>query len=45
VTTRLLLVRHGQTEYNAEVRFMGQMDIPLDEIGRLRLRPWQAVEQ
>ena len=36
MTTRLLLVRHGQTEYNAEVRFMGQMDIPLDEIGRLQ---------
>jgi broad specificity phosphatase PhoE len=36
MTTRLLLVRHGQTEYNAEVRFMGQMDIPLDGIGRLQ---------
>src|SRR5512145_967201 len=34
MTTRLLLVRHGQTAYNAEVRFMGQLDIPLDEIGR-----------
>jgi probable phosphoglycerate mutase len=34
MTTRLLLVRHGQTAFNAEVRFMGQLDIPLDEIGR-----------
>lgn len=34
MTTRLLLVRHGQTAYNAEVRFMGQLDIPLDAIGR-----------
>jgi broad specificity phosphatase PhoE len=34
MTTRLILVRHGQTAYNAEVRFMGQLDIPLDEIGR-----------
>jgi len=32
--TRLLLVRHGQTAYNAQVRFMGQLDIPLDETGR-----------
>jgi broad specificity phosphatase PhoE len=36
MTTRLLLVRHGQTAYNAEVRFMGQLDIPLDEVGRLQ---------
>jgi probable phosphoglycerate mutase len=34
MSTRLLLVRHGQTAYNAEVRFMGQLDIPLDETGR-----------
>ena len=33
MTTRLILVRHGQTSYNAEVRFMGQLDVPLDEIG------------
>jgi alpha-ribazole phosphatase/probable phosphoglycerate mutase len=38
MTTRLLLVRHGQTAYNAEVRFMGQLDIPMDEIGRLQAR-------
>ena len=36
MTTRLLLVRHGQTAYNAEVRFMGQLDIPLDAIGRVQ---------
>jgi len=36
MTTRLLLVRHGQTAYNAEVRFMGQLDIPMDEIGRVQ---------
>ncbi len=36
MTTRLILVRHGQTAYNAEVRFMGQLDIPLDEIGRVQ---------
>lgn len=42
MTTRLILVRHGQTAYNAEVRFMGQLDIPLDEIGRAQA---QAVAQ
>jgi broad specificity phosphatase PhoE len=31
MSTRLLLVRHGRTAYNAEVRFMGQLDIPMDE--------------
>jgi broad specificity phosphatase PhoE len=36
VTTRLILVRHGQTAYNAEVRFMGQLDVPMDEIGRVQ---------
>ncbi len=38
MTTRLLLVRHGQTAYNAEVRFMGQLDVPLDETGRAQAR-------
>lgn len=34
---RLLLWRHGRTAYNAEARLQGQVDIPLDDIGR-----WQA---
>ncbi len=34
MNTRLLLVRHGETAWNAEGRFMGQLDIPLDETGR-----------
>lgn len=30
---RVLLLRHGRTAYNAEARFQGQVDIPLDEVG------------
>lgn len=32
-TTRICLVRHGETEWNAERRIQGQIDIELNEIG------------
>jgi probable phosphoglycerate mutase len=32
--TRLLLVRHGQSEWNAESRWQGQADPPLTDLGR-----------
>ena len=31
---RILLVRHGQSEWNAEGRWQGQADIPLSDLGR-----------
>jgi broad specificity phosphatase PhoE len=33
-TRRVILLRHGRTEWNATGRFQGQLDSPLDAIGR-----------
>jgi len=40
--TRIVLVRHGQTEWNKEERFRGRVDIDLDEVG---LRQAKAVAE
>jgi probable phosphoglycerate mutase len=33
---RVLLLRHGRTAWNAQRRFQGQSDPPLDEVGRMQ---------
>ena len=32
--TKICMVRHGETAWNAEGRVQGQLDIPLNEVGR-----------
>lgn len=47
MTTTVLLVRHGQTDWNATGRWQGHTNVPLNEVGRrqaealaLRLSSW-----
>jgi probable phosphoglycerate mutase len=36
MTTRLCVVRHGETAWNAEHRVQGQLDVPLNGIGQVQ---------
>jgi probable phosphoglycerate mutase len=40
---QLLLWRHGRTASNAGARFQGQLDVPLDDVGKVQVK--EAAEQ
>ena len=42
-TTRICMVRHGETAWNAEGRVQGQLDIPLNDVGRAQARATAGV--
>ena len=43
IVIELICVRHGRTAWNADLRFQGQTDVPLDELGRAQARGLAAL--
>lgn len=38
MSTKLFLIRHGQTDYNRKKRYSGSTDVPLNDLGRRQIR-------
>ncbi len=41
--TELIVVRHGETEWNRQLRFQGQIDVPLNAVGHEQARRMAAA--
>ena len=40
---RIVLLRHGRTQHNADGRIQGQLDVPLDELGQMQAQALGTV--